>query len=372
VWWRAETFGAWVRLEDGSLVAVDHALRARLGLDPQREHAAVPLPLEAHIAVTRRCDADCPDCYQQASPDGDEPPAAQVLATLREVAALGVSTVAFGGGEPMLRKDLAELARAASQLGMVAVTTTSGRHVQERRARELAAFAQLNVSHPADGQESAAALAEGAIGYLARAGLRVGVNVVVRRGTPARLRQVASRCRDLGARELQLLRFKPAGRGRARAHLQQLEAGELELLCRAVQELSESAGIAVRIDCALVPLLQELLSEPQVASRVMDAGLFGCEAARWLVGVGVDGALWPCSCWPGAAGQGGWTAAPELARLRAWHGQLPEPCASCPLGACCRGGCQVVSLSVMQDFGPDPGCPRVKKHTAADRGAPAR
>jgi len=368
MWWRPEPFGAWVRLEDGTLVAVDHALRGRLGLDPSRSPHVPTAPLEAHIGVTRRCDCHCEGCYQSSSAEGDEPPFDRIVSVLESMAGLGVCTVAFGGGEPLLRSDLGEIARATRRLGMIPVTTTSGSTVTAERARDLRDFAQINVSH--DGVEGVYARtrgwdgsdrAERAIGLLADAGIAVGANMVLARGSLDAVEATAERVHSLGAKELQVLRYKPAGRGAGLYASRSLAADDLGPLARLVRKLGGGGGLSLRIDCALVPLLADLLCESG-AELLQRTGVFGCEAGRHLGGVAVTGVLAPCSCWPGATCSAGWDDDPQMVRVREWHARLPEPCVSCGLASVCRGGCQVVSLFRLGQFGPDPECPRVIRH----------
>lgn len=364
-WSRPEPFGAWVRLDDRTLVAVDHALAERLGV-PFGKTVASPAPLEVHVAVNARCFAPCTDCYLDARADGEEPPADVMRARLVHVRELGASTVAFGGGEPLLREDLGDLAAFARSLGLVPVMTTSGFGLTEERARELRAFAQINVSHDGVGGAYAAVrgfdgerAAERAIGILARAGIPVGVNLVLTRQSFEHIRETASHVADLGAGELQLLRLKPRGRAARLEYLdKRLSAAQIDALFPAIRAIIDEGRLSVRIDCALVPLLGEALSAmPDPAATLASFGVFGCEAGRHLGALDVAGRDAPCSFSP--------SFPEERDRFRAYHASPPEPCASCALFSVCRGGCQVVSRHAKGDaFGPDPECPRVIRLSA--------
>lgn len=384
-WSRPEPFGAWVRLDDATLVAVDARLAERLGVPHGHAIGLAPRPLEVHVAVTQRCPAACAGCYLDARPDGHEPPFEHIAARLAEVRAAGASTVAFGGGEPLTRRDLGRIAEEARRLGLVPVVTTSGIGLTAARAAELRAFAQINVSH--DGVEGGyeavrgypgEAGAERGIALLSAAGIPVGVNYVLTRDSFPRLEATAARIAELGAGEIQLLRYKPAGRADdATYEERRLSAEQQSALWPAIERLVAMKSLRVRIDCAMVPLLSEALfakvADP--TATLGKLGVFGCEAARHLGALTVDGHAGACSFLKPGEGAPiplgvkprdlahAIDADPFLASLRAYHASPPEPCRSCALFSVCRGGCQVVSRRAHGgEFAPDPECPRVRAH----------
>ncbi len=375
-WSRPEPFGAWVRLDDRTLLAVDHGLAERLGVPAGQTNSgtSIPGPLEAHVSVTSRCFAPCTDCYLDARPDGAMPLHDELRQRIVQLHALGASTVAFGGGEPLLREDLGDLAKFARSLGLVPVMTTSGFGLSETRLEELAAFAQINVSHDGVGGAYAAVrgfegarAAERAIALFAGAGIAVGANVVITRESFEHLRETAERVADLGAGEIQLLRFKPQGRAARIEYLdKRLPPAQVDALWEVISHIVEGRRLSVRIDCALVPLLSDALNKlPNPAQTLASLGVFGCEAGRYLTAVDVQGRLSPCSF--SHASKGGstdaWHGDDELDRFRAYHVSPDEPCRSCVLFSVCRGGCQIVSrYSNGGAFGADPECPQVKRH----------
>lgn len=378
---RYEPWGAWIKLEDpAALVALDRAgVRAlgRDGGDAWRDGDAPPsAPLEVHLAVTGRCAAGCAGCYLDATPDGPEPPREALLAALDSLRDAGVFTVAFGGGEPTTRADLDVLAEAARQRGITPVVTTSGLGMTPAKIARLRAFAQVNVSY--DGARASytqvrgfdgAQAAEGTITMLSEAGVRVGVNVVLTRGTFEELGPTLARAKSLGAVEAQLLRYKPAGRAKDLHYLtQRLTPAQGRALPGVLRALVvEHADLRVRIDCALVPFLSadpEILKDPARVSRL---GILGCEAGQALAAVTVSGHVAPCSFAPKTSMRGEALArehagCEELAPWRTHHHAPAEPCGSCPLRAVCKGGCRIVARHLGGPDGhhaPDPECPRV-------------
>ena len=170
----------------------------------------------------------CTGCYLDARPDGDEPPQETMIRALDALARAGVFTVAFGGGEPTTRDDLHLLATEARARGLTPVLTTSGLGLTSEKIDRLRPFAQVNVSYDGAGADyervrgfDGARHAEGAIEALVRAGIPVGVNVVLTQATFDSLDGTLDRARALGAREAQLLRYKPAGRAASLDYLAQ-------------------------------------------------------------------------------------------------------------------------------------------------------
>lgn len=389
---RYESWGAWVRLDDdapalpidlrGALVALDQdgARAAGLGPDARWEGSATRSePLESHVAVTSRCAAGCAGCYQSATPHGADVSPDALERTLDDLAARGVFTVAFGGGEPLEHPDLGALARAARARGLLPVTTTSGLGLDAARARSLRDFAQVNVSYDGAGEDYVAVRgfdgarhAERAIGALADAGVRVGVNVVLTRASMGALPATLRRARDLGAREAQLLRYKPAGRAASLDYLaRRLTPEQVARFPRALRALytEHATDFALRIDCALVCFLS---ADPDIdVATLARAGVLGCEAGAALEAVRADGRRAPCSFAPPSE-------ADTSARIDAFVNAPPEPCASCAIASVCRGGCRVVAgfdaahpVDRPFAFAPDPECPRVRA-SSPRRSAPAR
>jgi radical SAM protein with 4Fe4S-binding SPASM domain len=376
---RLEPWGAWVKLDSlAAVVAIDIEGVRALGLDPTTPSANVGriAPIEVHLAVTARCGAGCEGCYIDARPDGFEPPLRDVERRLDALRDAGVFTVAFGGGEPTTREDLDVLADAARARDLTPVLTTSGLGLSEARADKLRGFAQVNVSYDGAGETYAGVrgfdgsdAAEAAIARLVRAGIPVGVNVVLTRRSFPVLGDTIARARSLGAREAQLLRYKPAGRAASlnylAARLSPEQARALGPTLRALADAHCARGdFHLRIDCALVPFLsadETLASRPDDLARF---GVMGCEAGDALAAITADGRVAPCSFAPPT------TLVPsDLGTLRAANGELTmwrgradasaEPCASCSIRAVCKGGCKVVAGFVDGGLGPDPECPRV-------------
>jgi hypothetical protein len=76
-------------------------------------------PVTAHFAVTHRCPLGCRTCYNASgAARPDELSTDEAKAVLDTLAGMGVFTMAFGGGEPLARPDLFELAQSKGNYPM--------------------------------------------------------------------------------------------------------------------------------------------------------------------------------------------------------------------------------------------------------------
>jgi pyrroloquinoline quinone biosynthesis protein E len=104
--------------------------------------------------LTYRCPLSCAYCSNPVNLTdyGDELTTAQWRRVLTEAHELGVLQLHFSGGEPLLRRDLVELASTARELGMYTNLVTSAVGFSRRRAEELrgAGLDHVQISIQAD------------------------------------------------------------------------------------------------------------------------------------------------------------------------------------------------------------------------------
>ncbi len=105
--------------------------------------------------MTRRCNLRCVHCYAKALEEGgtDAISTAQGKALIDDLAAYGAPVMLFSGGEPLVRKDLVELANHAVSRGMRAVISTNGTLISKEKARELKGVGLSYVGISLDGGE---------------------------------------------------------------------------------------------------------------------------------------------------------------------------------------------------------------------------
>ncbi len=105
--------------------------------------------------MTRRCNLRCVHCYAQALDESgaDAISTDQGKRIIDDLAAFGSPVILFSGGEPLVRRDLTELAGYATAKGMRAVISTNGTLISKEKARELKTVGLSYVGISLDGGE---------------------------------------------------------------------------------------------------------------------------------------------------------------------------------------------------------------------------
>jgi radical SAM protein with 4Fe4S-binding SPASM domain len=219
------------------------------------------------------------------------------------------------------------------------------------------------------------ARADHAIRALRAAKREVGVNIVVTRKNFDELDGLFAYAAERRLSEVELLRFKPSGRGaRAYGELRCTDAQHRAFL-PAILAAARRHAIRVKVDCSYTPMLVHHVPDRALLAEL---AVYGCTGGDFLVGAKPGGQLTACSFAsppPPAAAEDHRPRVTELAAywqtpgafgaFRQWR-TANEPCVSCDYLALCRGGCKVVSAHVTGDLAaPDPECPRVIDHAHA-------
>ncbi|MBA3393295.1 MAG: radical SAM protein [Deltaproteobacteria bacterium] len=403
---RLERFGAIIQLGvPRALVFVDRTFARRAlriarepggdpaiwaGAEPELGTYVLSAPLEAHLQLTNRCTAGCQGCYTGASAEGapNEWGLAEWSRAIDALADAGVFHVALGGGESAVLPWIGELALHARRRGIIPNLTTSGLDGLERLLANVEHFGQINVS--LDGLDATYAAVRGFDGFArADAAIRrlravkreIGINVVVTRHNFDELDAIFAYASERRLSEVELLRFKPSGRGaRTYDQLRCTDAQHRAFLPTILGHAKRHA-VRVKVDCSYTPMLAH-----HAPDRVLLAELavYGCTGGDFLVGAKPGGQLTACSfaAPPPVTNEGDrprvtqlasyWTQPDAFGAFRTWR-DAAEPCASCSYHELCRGGCKVVSTHVTGDLSaPDPECPRVIDHRGLHSAAKPR
>jgi radical SAM protein with 4Fe4S-binding SPASM domain len=122
-----------------------------------------PQPTFPPIAIvwnyTHKCNLNCAHCYQDSytSGNGDESAELSTSDALRvvdHIAAAGVASLSFSGGEPLCRKDFFEVAKRTSQRNLLCTLSTNGTMIDHSIAEDLAAIGVTGVAISLDSVNS--------------------------------------------------------------------------------------------------------------------------------------------------------------------------------------------------------------------------
>ncbi len=384
---RVERFGAIVQLiAPRALVFVDRDYARSIGVaeswqgpEPALGEHVLSAPLEAHLQLTNKCDAGCQGCYTGASPQGapNEYGLVEWKRAIDALADAGVFHVALGGGESAVLPWLGELADHARAKGIIPNLTTSGLAGLDALVAIADKLGQINVSLDGLGDAYAAVRgfdgferADAAIRRLRAIKREIGINVVVTRTNFDQLDALFAYAAERRLSEIELLRFKPAGRGSRTYDQLRCTDEQHRAFLPTILAAAKKHAVRVKVDCSYTPMLAHHRPDRALLAELC---VYGCTGGDFLVGAKPGGQLTACSfaAPPPALEEqrpkveqlaAYWNAPDAFGAFRTWR-DAAEPCASCEYHALCRGGCKVVAAHVHGDLAaPDPECPRVVDH----------
>jgi PqqA peptide cyclase len=325
-------------------------------------------PLAMLAELTHRCPLRCPYCsnpleLSRASVELDTRTWKRVLS---EAADLGVLQVHFSGGEPLVRRDLAELVRHAAKAGLYANLITSGIPLASDRLTELV---EAGLEHVQLSVQDAGAMRGDRIAGLAgsqeakrlaaqlvrEAGLPLTVNAVVHRQNLDRLSEIIELAVTFGADRLEVAHVQYYGWAlRNRAAL---------LPSRDQLDAATATVEAARARLTGVMLIDYVLPDYYAHRPKACMGGWG----RRFLNVTPAGKVLPCHAAETLTGLDFpsvaqailseiWYRSPAFERFRgtSW---MPEPCRSCERREIDWGGCRCQAFALTGDAArTDPAC----------------
>lgn len=325
-------------------------------------------PETVHWAITYDCTARCPDCYARRCCEhaGAALDALSAVRLVTRLADWGVLQLAIGGGEPLLRPDLADIAACARARGVVVHVTTGYHHLTYPELTRLAQGVTtlqigIKTERLLDDAEAEIELLGETVAHAREAGLHIGANLMLSRTSVKHFERLLSALHRADFPRLTLLRYKPP-LDVTRWRQEVLLPHEMLDFERCLPELLATVPeMAVRLDCALSFLQRQIRPADALA-----AGVRGCVAAARILALGPDGGMYPCSQLVHPRFRAGdiladdpatiWAVSPVLKRFRHFRGRRAyrlSMCGRCRANAQC-GGCRVFAHDV---YGAEPACP---------------
>lgn len=316
--------------------------------------------------LTKKCNLSCPHCYMEAGRPADrELTTEECLELIDEMEALGTEMLILTGGEPLLRRDIYEIARYASAKGIWVVMGTNGVLITDKVAEKMVECGVKGVGISIDSldpeQHNSFRGGPDAWRYSARAldicrahGLQVLVQTTVMEMNYEEIPELIEFARDKGAWAFNLYFLVQTGRGQ---QMNDLSPEQTETMLSDLVDLQdEHRPMLVRSKCA-----------PQFKQIAYDRGRGGLESGGCMAGtqycrITPEGDVTPCPYMTVVAGNvlersftEIWQTAPTLQELRDPE-RLKGRCGRCEFKELC-GGCRCRAYAAFGDYlQEDPAC----------------
>ena len=164
-------------------------------------------PLAAHIKLTENCQARCISCDYWKHRWEDAISTGRAIELLNEIAALGIGSVRFTGGEPLLRKDFFEILEKANTSTFKHIIIQTNGLLIKKLHKEINASPITDVAVSIDGLKETNDQIRGIRGYFNLGiegikllqGKRVAISVTLNRISARELEQLDEVARQAGA-----------------------------------------------------------------------------------------------------------------------------------------------------------------------------
>ena len=352
------------------------------GADAASPLAASSARFQTHVVswnLTRLCNLRCQHCYIEAGPlkKGElagELSTEECLRVVDQIAEVNPNALLIlTGGEPLLRRDVFEIARYANGRGFWVVVGTNGVKITHDLVRRMIESGIRGVSLSLDALDPAAhdrfRGVEGAwentvtgSRILNELGLPFIVQTTIGRHNVGEIEAIARYAFELGARVFNLYFLVPTGRG---AFISNIEPEEYEAAMGRLREIQAEFQGRMLVNSKCAPHYQRVLYEHDPESpflKTFGAGAGGCPAGTHYCGITPTGDLTPCPYLPVYGGnlrersfREIWEGSEVFTRIRA-RKALGGRCGACEFNAVC-GGCRARAFGKTGDYmAEDPWC----------------
>jgi radical SAM protein with 4Fe4S-binding SPASM domain len=319
--------------------------------------------------LTRRCNLRCDHCYLSAGErDGgavDELTTEECFRVVDEIAKVNpASMLVLTGGEPLLRKDVPDIARYACRKGMMVVVGTNGTLLTDAKVSELLESGILGVSISLDSLNPGAhdsfrcrpGAWEGAIHGMEacrRQGLSFQVHTTATRFNYHEIPGLMELAHKKGAKVFNLFFLVCTGRGEMMSDItpEQYE----QVLSSLVDVQGQFPGMLIRSRCA--PHFKRIAYERNPESPLTRATGYeggGCLAGTHYCRITPEGDVTPCPYMPLSTGNLRQTNFSEIWESSAVFEELRHPvlkgkCGDCEYEEIC-GGCRARPYASHEDY----------------------
>jgi len=212
--------------------------------------------------ITRSCNLACVHCRASSrrGPYHGELATEDSLRLLDEISTVGNPVVILTGGEPLLRKDIYDIAAYGNALGLRMVLATNGTLITEEMAARILKSGIKRVSVSIDGKNDrshddfrgvpgAFGRALAGIDALKKTGLEFQINTTITRLNRGQMADIMDMAIDIGAAAHHIFLLVPTGRGKDLID-QAISPEEYEQTLNLFYEKSLTCSIQLKATCA--------------------------------------------------------------------------------------------------------------------------
>jgi AdoMet-dependent heme synthase len=326
--------------------------------------------------ITRRCNLRCIHCRSSSELEAKAHPdfsTEEAFRTLDDITGYAKPVIVLSGGEPLLRKDVFDIARYGTGKGLRMCLATNGTLVDEEICRNIKDSGIRIVSLSLDGseesvhddfrsQKGAFAGTIHAAELFKKSGIEFIINSSFTRRNQAEIPKVYKLAKELGATAWYMFMIVPTGRGEEMMNELISKEGYEEILEWHYQMEKGETDMLVRPTCAphyYRIVLQKSKEEGSKFERrslkFSTGGSKGCIAGQLIALIDVDGNVLPCSYFPKPAGnirersfKDIWENSELFQELRDFK-KYKNKCGSCEYVTVC-GGCRARAYAVSGDY----------------------
>ena len=250
--------------------------------------------------VTNACNMYCAHCYRDAGCKAeDELSTVDAKKLLTEIKRAGFQIMIFSGGEPLMRPDILELVKFASDLGLFPVFGTNGTLITPQMARDLKAAGARAMGISLDSLDAAKHDKfrsfpggwQGAVDGMKNckaAGLPFQIHTTVMDWNAPELEDMIDFAVEIGARAHHFFFLVPTGRA-ATIEEESLRAEQYEDVLTRIMKKQQTVPIELKPTCA--PQFLRIAAELGMKSRFHR----GCLAGLSYCIISPKGKVQPCA-----------------------------------------------------------------------------
>ena len=350
---RPESFGGLVFSEKPGYVAYLNKSTAKLMRIKNDDNITLPegifsFPMDAHFALTTRCNLFCKGCYNTTVADDkcdmDFEKAKRIIDNLSK---MNVFSVSFGGGEPTLYPQLFELAAYARSKNVLPNITTNGVNMTAELAAKMKIFGNVHLSlHAMKDKEQV----ERAVRLLKKARIKqIGLNLLLSTDTVPNIESIFKWAKSMGFQRVLCLRYKHTEKNKGITDMS--IDNNYRSIFEDIYKFGKKYRLKVMCDCSAV---QEFLGYGAMSKKLLyylDTN--GCQGGNAYIAITVDGKVKPCSFWSETffdaetMTQDDWLNNEKIVSFRNMYHS--ENCKNCEHINLCNGGCRLSNLSCCKD-----------------------